>query len=635
MIAPKGKSRRRVLAGLALTAVLAILAGLGLRRSETFADRVELPLYDALTEALWPWQTGHPDVVLVTIQDASLWPLDDTALADLLETIARGEPSVIAVDLIRDRHLPDDPASPGALRLSRLVLDSPNILMARGIPDESGADFLPPPFLRDLADEESMLRVGIAGFPVDGRGEKMIRRGLISIDEGRWFSLPALAAYYHRLHVAPDEAESHVEKLQQLGGVGDFSGGYAKLPGGGDQFLLKPGPDLDRCFPVLAAESLAMMNEDTLRRTFAGKLVFFGTHDASIAQDEKPVVGHPSLRGIKLLAVATAQLLREMEGREPPVKWSGDLAEILLLILSALFSILLCWKAPGPLLLRTLVLFPLLALLLLGSAAISLSRGFWLPVGAPLVSSLLAVGGGYSVMFAAERRDKGAIYKLLEKHLSEEVAARIWQNNEALLRGSPPPPEMFIGTALFADLKGYSGITREFEEQGRDRELINWLNRYLEAVVPAVKESGGFIQQFAGDGIFGIFGFPEVAGSGHAAQAVDCAKLIASVVEQLNRGMPAGLPPYLVRVGIYTGEILSGTVGDAHQMQLSFLGSTINKAARLESLRKGDHDTRQRPVRVLVSGPTRDAVDEPLVPFGDGPQELDPKLPPEPVWMLP
>lgn len=635
MIAPKGKSRARVLAGLAVTALLAILASLGLRHSETFADRVELPLYDALTEALWPWQTGHPDVVLVTIQDASRWPLDDTALADLLETISRGGPSVIAVDLIRDRHLPDDPASPGALRLSRLVLESPNILMARGIPGDSGADFLPPPFLRDLSDEESMLRVGIAGFPVDGRGEQMIRRGLISIDEGRWFSLPALAAYYHRLHVAPDEAESHVEKLQQLGGVTDFSGGYARLGGGGDQFLLKSGPDLDRCFPVLAAESLAAMDEDMLRRTFAGKLVYFGTHDASIAQDEKAVAGHPSLRGIKLLAAASAQLLREMEGREPPAKWSGNLAEILLAVLSVLVATLLCWKAPGPLLLRTLVLFPLLALLLLGFAAISLSRGVWLPVGVPLVSSLLAVGGGYAVMFAAERRDKGAIYKLLEKHLSEEVAARIWQNNEALLHGSPPPPEMFLGTALFADLKGYSGITREFEEQGRNRELIDWLNRYLEAVVPAVKESGGFVQQFAGDGIFVIFGFPESAGSGHARRAVECAKAIAGAVARLNPGLPAGLPPYLVRVGIYTGEILSGTVGDARQMQFSFFGSTINKAARLESLRKGDHDTRNRPVRVLVSSPTRDAVDEALVPFGDGPQELDPKLPPEPVWMLP
>lgn len=635
MIAPKGKSRRRVLAGLAVTAFLAILAALFLRRSDTFADRVELPLYDALTEALWPWKAGHPDVVLVTIQDASRWPLDDTALAEMLENISRGGPSVIAVDLIRDRYLPDDPASPGALRLSRLVLESPNILMARGIPGESGADFLPPPFLRDLAEEESMLRIGIAGFPVDGRGEQMIRRGLISIDEGRWFSLPALAAYYHRLHVAPDQAESHVEKLQQLGGVTDFSGGYAELPGGGDQFLLKPGPDLDHCFPVVAAESLAAMDEETLHRSFAGKLVYFGTHDASISQDEKPVVGHPSLRGIKLLAATSAQLLREMEGRESPVKWSSDFAEILLAALSALVATLLCWKAPGPLLLRTLLLGPLLALLLFAAAAISLSRGIWLPVGASLVSSLLAVGGGYAVMFAAERRDKGAIYKLLEKHLSVEVAARIWQNNEALLHGSPPPPEMFIGTALFADLKGYSGITREFEEQGRNRELVDWLNRYLEAVVPAVKESGGFIQQFAGDGIFVIFGFPESAGSGHAMRAVQCAKSIADVVAKLNPVMTAGLPPYLARVGIYTGEILSGTVGDARQMQFTFLGSTINKAARLESLRKGDHDTRTRPVRVLVSGPTRDAVDEPLVPFGDGPQELDPKLPPEPVWMLP
>jgi adenylate cyclase len=635
MIAPKGKSRRRVLAGLAVTALLAILAALALRHSETFADRVELPLYDALTEALWPWQTGHPDVVLVTIQDASRWPLDDMALADLLETISRGGPSVIAVDLIRDRHLPDDPASPGALRLSRLVLESPNILMVRGIPGDSGADFPPPPFLRDLSDEESMLRIGIAGFPVDGRGGQMIRRSLISIDEGRWFSLPALAAYYHRLHVAPDEAESHVEKLQQLGRVTDFSGGYARLGGGGDQFLLKSGPDLDRCFPVLAAESLIAMDDETLRRAFAGKLIFFGTHAASIAQDEKPVVGHPSLRGIKLLAASTAQLLREMEGREPPVKWSSNLAEILLAVLSALAATLLCWKAPGPLLLRTLVLFPLLALLLLGAAAISLSRGVWLPVGVPLVSSLLAVGGGYAVMFAAERRDKGAIYKLLEKYLSEEVAARIWQNNEALLQGSPPPPEMFIGTALFADLKGYSGITREFEEQGRDRELIDWLNRYLEAVIPAVKESGGFIQQFAGDGIFGIFGFPETTGNRHASSGVDCAKRIVTLVERLNHARPASLPPYLVRVGIYTGEILSGTVGDARQMQLSFLGSTINKAARLESLRKSDHDTRNRPVRVLVSAPTRDAIDEPLLPFGDGPQELDPKLPPELVWMLP
>lgn len=61
--------RHRLIATTLLVVVAISLIVLAARRTAAFSDTLELPVYDRLTRLTWPWQTGHPGVVLVTIRD--------------------------------------------------------------------------------------------------------------------------------------------------------------------------------------------------------------------------------------------------------------------------------------------------------------------------------------------------------------------------------------------------------------------------------------------------------------------------------------------------------------------------------------------------------------------------------------
>lgn len=615
---------------LALVAIAATLAACGLRRTAVFQDRVELPLYDQLTLALAPWAAGHADIALATIRDPSAWPWTDERLADFLETVLRAEPSCIVVDLIRDTHVPHDPPSRGAERLRRLAREDGRIVWARGVPGSEG-DFPPPAALDDLGDDELRMRVGLAGFPVDGDG--MIRRGLLAIDDGAWFSLPYHAAFRHRVAAGADP-DAVVEVMMTLANVDPRTGGYVKNVGGGNQFLLKPVRGIDSLFPDHPAEPFASGNDAPQAGTLQGKIVLLGTHDASLAQDEKQVPGNPDLRGVKLLAATTAQLLRELEGTEEPVRWLPDLFEDLFLLACALVTVLVGWKLPLQAFLGTVISAATGAAVAVGTAAILMTQGIWLPGGAPMFAAGLSAAGTQALLLAFEHARGNSLYALLEKNLGPQVAERLWRHNEALMAGRNAPPETFQGTAFFADLKGYTAATEHFGRAGDSDGFLRWLNAYLESCVPAVTRCGGFVQDFAGDGIFVVFGFP--ASADHAAQALECAAGIARRVAELNSARPQGDPAYCARVGIYTGEILCATVGNSAQMKLSFLGSTTNKAARLESMRKDEHDTVREPVRVLFSDPTHAAAGAalPCRKFHPEPILIDPNLPAEIVWKL-
>lgn len=620
---------------MALIAIATALLAIGLRRTTSFATTVELPVYDFLTTKTWPWKSrAHPMIVLVTMSDENFWRgLNDENLANLITRLKSGAPTVVAVDLIRDNALP-----PGSGELKDAVVNrSPGetvVLMAAGIPGLGGKEnFMPPSFLRDPDLRDA--HVGFTVMPEDSPGRPMVRRGLVAVHGGEWLSMPAQAAVNHLTFHDPARLEKLFEQLSSIASLHPTAGGYAGNNGGGNQFLLKSGTNLNERYPVIAAESIAAMDEQSLKNHFAGKIIFIGT-EPNLSQDEKPVAGNSSVRGIKLLALATDQLLRELDSSEKPIGWIRDWVEDSSVIAAATLAVTACAALGGPLLLRILTIIPILSAAWLVAGGWLLQRGIWVPVGAPVFVTLLSGTAAHSLMYLSEQKDRLRSFSLLEKHLSPEVAGAIWEHNEALLKDLGPAPETIHATALFADLKGYSGITDRFEKNSRSQQFIDWLNTYLQAVIPVVRNESGFVQQFAGDGIFVIFGFPVSKNGEHPLHAVRCARQIAEIVAGLNHSLDPGMPPYHARIGIYTGDIICATVGDRSHASYSFFGSTINKAARLESLHKERHAVDVEPVRILISEPTRHALDAScqVVPFSEEPVALDPNLPPERVWKI-
>jgi tetratricopeptide (TPR) repeat protein len=110
----------------------------------------------------------------------------------------------------------------------------------------------------------------------------------------------------------------------------------------------------------------------------------------------------------------------------------------------------------------------------------------------------------------------------------------------------------------------------------------------------------GTINQFTGDGIMALFGAP-VAHEDHAQRgcyaALSIQKAIGGYGEKVNRDI--GIP-FKLRIGLNSGPVIVGSIGDDLRMDYTAVGDTTNLAARMESM--------ARPGTVLISEPTHRLV---------------------------
>lgn len=219
--------------------------------------------------------------------------------------------------------------------------------------------------------------------------------------------------------------------------------------------------------------------------------------------------------------------------------------------------------------------------------------------------------------------------------MGKEVAAAVVSRVRQVESGMNSKAEVFEGTILFGDLSGFSKACERYSGEGRIEEFFDWLNAFLKPAVELTGSCGGFVKQFAGDGIFVVFGFPQGSRSDHAQRSVECASRIGQFVGQLNRELTGDFPPYYVRFGIYTGELHATSLGSEEQFDFTFMGTTTNKASRLEGLDRNNFHPEVCPVRILISDRTKQAIEESpaVVPFGEGLTKLKGfEDKPEQVW---
>lgn len=647
-------SRSAYVVGLLAIALVVGLVCCKVRRSAGFSERIELPVYDSMVRTRGAAQKGHPDVLLVAIEDAEGWPLDDEALAETLTAIISGGATVVGLDMIRDHAIPAQPeGSPkneGTEWLEEIGVD-PRVIWIETPSQTGDLQFSAPPFIRALEASERGNHQAFPQLPADAP-DKVVRRGAISDGQTPTpaFSLAAAMALRHHLVSSGAGAEGGpsptdvLAKLSKLGSVSPSAGGYwlhdeNGQSVAGDEFLFKAGKNPSESIEKISQGELIAQWldeekwESTYKQKFQGKLVVIGTNSPTIAKDEIAVATDPELRGVKLQALLAAQLLRELEG-EKPIAVLSDWTEDVLIVLAAFLSTLGFTLRRSALRWICFIAMPV-ATWALGAAALTGSEHLWLPVGSIMMAQSVTGMVGLAFIWLIGSKERSLYFKALEKQLGKEVAAAVVSRVQQFESGMNSKPEEFEGTILFGDLSGFSKSCERYSKEGRIDEFFDWLNAFLKPAVEITGSCGGFVKQFAGDGIFVVFGFPQGSRTDHAQRAVECATQIGHIVENLNRDLTGDFPPYYVRFGIYTGPVHATAVGSEKQFDFSFMGTTTNKASRLEGLDREHFNPEECPSRILISNATKEAIAESsmVVPFGDGLTKLKGfEDKPEQVW---
>lgn len=134
-------------------------------------------------------------------------------------------------------------------------------------------------------------------------------------------------------------------------------------------------------------------------------------------------------------------------------------------------------------------------------------------------------------------------------------------------------------TVLFSDLIGSTGIAERLDPE----EYREILRDYQRTVTDEITAHGGHVAQFLGDGILAYFGYPRAL-----EDSADCAvQATLRILQAFSESSQpaAGTPEAVaVRVGIHTGPVVVGDLGDAGSSQQLALGSTPNVAARLQQV---------------------------------------------------
>lgn len=174
------------------------------------------------------------------------------------------------------------------------------------------------------------------------------------------------------------------------------------------------------------------------------------------------------------------------------------------------------------------------------------------------------------------------------KHLADRILTQ-----RSALRG-----EKKRVTVLFCDIKG---STRLAQQAGAEA-WHHILDRFFGLLSSAVHRYEGTVNQYTGDGIMALFGAP-IALEDHAQRAclaaLDMQKALRAFADELRLAQGLNLT---LRVGLNSGEVIVGAIGDDLRMDYTAQGHTVNLAARMEHICEPGRVYLSRDTARLVEG---------------------------------
>ena len=578
-----------------LSAVVCALAFF-ISRFQTVAD-LELLGYDFLVNHAG-YAPPDSNIVLIDFDDQTVaalqqYPVPRSLIAQVITKISAAKPRVIGLDIfLSESRGPDEDAA-----VQKALTEAGNVIVAsqlgaRGLPTVNPLDYFcqPEPSDAGFCKEGSpgAMAFAFVNMPIDPDG--FIRNMLLlPTHNGGPVSFPLfLAQQYSGKAIQPGNRE----KAIFLGRDFPYSDRDSK-----SVLIGRWNPSPVKRIPAIEV----LRGRANLAQELNDKLVLIGQgSDAARDKHFTPVFRPPHrvlLSGAEIHAAAIATFLSG-----PAISMLSPAFTWVVIFLSVWLVIWLTLRTP----LRGGVAIVALALIVFyaGSQALFAFSHAWIKFLAGELALALSLPMSLGYEFIQERvrsksamADRQQIMQLFSRYVSTEVAAQIWERrNELSLAGQERD-----ATVLFTDIRSFTQLTAGKPSAA----VLAWLNHYFTAMDEVIRQEGGFLNKFIGDGLMVLFGVPLTEGlEKDAWSAVRCGIRMLQRVERLNRENQSdpNYFPIQIGIGIHTGGLTCGSVGSQARLEYSVIGETVNLASRLESLTKDFH------VPLIMSAATYEAV---------------------------
>jgi class 3 adenylate cyclase len=215
-----------------------------------------------------------------------------------------------------------------------------------------------------------------------------------------------------------------------------------------------------------------------------------------------------------------------------------------------------------------------------------LGLGWWFLAGS-LLGMLFFQIVALAERFASTFEELEATQAATRRFVPFEFLQRIGRTNvRDVEKGDVTRTEM---TILFLDVRGFTTIA----ERSGPEKTFQFVNELWGHMEPPLRDNGGFVHQFLGDGLLALFPSPD----GAVQAAIDLVASLATFDSRalVGEAIEAG-------IGLHTGTVMLGTIGGRDHLAAGVVADAVNLASRVEGL------TKVYGARVLLTDATRDRL---------------------------
>ena len=137
-------------------------------------------------------------------------------------------------------------------------------------------------------------------------------------------------------------------------------------------------------------------------------------------------------------------------------------------------------------------------------------------------------------------------------------------------------------TVMFADMEGFTPLVEKLGPE----EAYSIMDEVYEILIHKVHDYEGTVNEMTGDGIMALFGAP-IALEDAPQRAIRSAYAIHREMVKFSDKMKQekeGIQSLKMRIGIHTGPVVVGTLGNDLRVEFKAVGDTVNLASRMEDL---------------------------------------------------
>jgi adenylate cyclase len=140
-----------------------------------------------------------------------------------------------------------------------------------------------------------------------------------------------------------------------------------------------------------------------------------------------------------------------------------------------------------------------------------------------------------------------------------------------------------------SDLRGFTALSDRLPAEN----VVEILNQYFDCQVASIRDHGGEVLKYMGDGLLAVFPIDEYVGDAQqvCSRVLEAARESRASVEALQYPFGEAIERFRFGVALHVGRILYGNIGGGSRLDFTCIGPAINLAARLEKLTGKLHRT--------------------------------------------